>query len=346
MENLIKELLVGQIREKHITVRSIQSQIDKMCEYDKSLKWMSVSTIERRLQHPLEMSEEELFMMRDAVRHIVSDSMWLHIRRHITERIRYNYANQISLAVNKGFALHQKVIDYDNWENDDSYIKRVLSFFRDSPPLIQKWWLTNLNTYLRLPDLAKASILCGSYIGHSCLRNSGYNAMIMKFIDYFPFLQGVNSIVSLDDDNLSLLGDILKVSANTLDNDDIPELFYRYACEKDEIMIDAGRDSLSFGSDDEKRFCQLAVNFKHSVTDFFVDERDFLHDCCFILYVDKTEWLLAYVTSVFYFRLKAEEDRYRIRREYHDRGCTGFRFTDKELDYLCELLHVINKKAG
>lgn len=342
MENLIKELLIQQIKDKHITVRALHGEISKLCENNHNLKWISMATLERRLQHPADISEEELYIIRDATQNIVSDSVWIHIKRNITEKMRYKYAMEIDDAVSHGFALRQKVDHYDNFSNDKEYVCNILAFYRSAPIHIKRWWLNNLETYLQLPDLSKAVLMCSSYIGHSIKKDLQYNNKIIKFLDYFPIFQGINSISSFQNNELHILSRIMSSAADVLDENSIPDQLYE--CAKSKMNI-----KFSFVSEQdpvdtfETSFCRLAVSYKHSITDYKTDAQDFIHSCCFILFIEKVEWLLAFATTIFFFRLKHEEDRYNIRREYHDRGCTGFRFTDKELDYLCEFLYIIEK---
>lgn len=336
MESIIKTVLVEQIREKHITVRSIHAQIEKICAADQRCQWISLSTLERRLQRPGDMSSDELRLIRDAVKMIVSDSVWIHVRRHITERMRLNYASQIDRAVENGFALHQQLVDYSGFEDDPVFYNQILNFYYAAPKHLRDFWGKTLETYLLLPDIAKASILCGSYIGHSVMKDEAYNRKVLEFIDYFPLFQGINIIGRLDNKDVALLGKLMLAAASTIDADTVPQKYWEYAVHRSKIVLtNTARRRLS---SDAKEFMRLATSYKHSVKDYPVDAADFIHGICFILFIDRVEWLLAYTTSVFYYNLEQTENRYYLQREYHSRGCTGFRFTDKELDYLCELL--------
>lgn len=334
MEDVVKSILVDQIKEKHISVRELHGEIEKICDSDPSRQWFSLATLERRIQKPSDISGDELYLIRDAVKNIVSDSLWIHIRRHITETMRIKYAAKIDDAVRHGFALHRRLVNYSGFDNDDVFVKSIASFYITSPDHIKSWWSRYLETYLLLPDISKASLMCSSYIGNSLQRNVVNDAKLLKFIDFFPLFQGINMISKFSDDEIKLLGNLLLISANILDEKEIPDQYFDYAISKNNIPNYISAEPVS-----ENDFVKLAMRYKHSVKDYAVDAKDFIHGICFILFIDRIEWLLAYATSVFYFMIQKTDKRQLVDREYHDRGCTGFRFTDRELDYLCELLY-------
>ncbi len=336
MESALKSILIEQIKEKHISVRELHAQIEKICVNDHSAQWISLSTLERRIQHPDKISSEELNLIRDAVRATISESAWIHIKRNITEKLRYRYATQIDQAVSRGFALHQKLADYDNTLDSDDFIEYIRQFYRSAPSGVRKRWLELLPTYLLLPDLAKAGLLCGSYIGKNIAKSEEYDCKILKFIDYFPVFQGVNILGSLEDHQISVLSGILQLAATAVVPEDTPDIYCRYSIDKNLIEKPTGFYTPAEGED---TFLKMVVKYKRSITDFLVTPETFIRGICFALYISRAEWLLAYTTSIIYYNMDDTEKRLFKHREYHDRGCTGFRFTDKELDYLCSLLY-------
>lgn len=336
MEDVMKYLLVEQIKEKGLTVREMHAQIEKICENDRSRQWFSMSTLERRLQRPDDISPEELILIRDAVRGILSNAAWIHIKRNITEDLRQRYVSMIDEAVSKGFALHQQIADYDNTSDDDAFVRDVRIFYRHAPEKARERWMQVLPVYLRLPDIAKAAVMCGSYIGRSRTRNEAYESKTLQFIDYFPVFQGINIISMLTDDQISVLSGILKLASLPFDTAVLPDKYRVYAVDKAAIEIPSGFGQPAAG---EQEFARLVQRYKHTITDFHVESGDLIRGLCFVLYLGRVDWLLAYTTSIFYYNLEETESRIYMRREYHERGCTGFRFTDKELDYLCELLY-------
>ena len=311
MEDIIGELLVQQIKERRITVRALYHQMEVQYEKDPRLRWISMTTLERRLQNPNSITDEELVLMRESVKNLISGAEWIHIQRNITERMRYKYARSIDAAISNGFALSTQIRDYNNTGDDKEYVLNVLTFYKTAPDHIKKWWLTHLETYLNLPNLAKASIMCSAYIGRSLEKSCEYTDKVNKFLNYFPFFQGINILSAFNNNDLGLLGKVMSLASDVLEDKAIPG------------------------------FCRLAVSYKAAITDYDVSYKDFIHECCFVLFVEKVEWLLALATAIFIYRYN-QECTYNLRREYHPRGCTGFKFTDKELDYLCELLYVID----
>ena len=309
--------------------------MDIICSKYPEHEWMSLSTLDRRIQEPISFKTSELRLLQEAVKSIVSNASWIHIKRNITEGMRENYGHLIDEAISNGFALHGTISDtVDPTEDDEEFIKQINAFYIQAPEECRRYWDKVLPCYLKLPDLAKASILCSSYIGHSDLKNKESNKKIKEFLDYFPIYWGIGMIAGIDDSYIQQLGDILKVSTQMVE--DIPEQYRGYAISKDNIPNFDGRDTTIYNP-----FVEYAIKYKHTVTDYQVDAKDFIHGVSFILYIDRIEWLLAYATSIFSYKVNQIDQNYSIRREYHDRGCTGFRFSDPELDYLCELLYVV-----
>lgn len=339
MENLLKDLLVRQIKEKHISVRALHSKIESLCSKSPEYEWISMSTLERRLLNPQKLTEKEYKLIELAVREIVSDSVWIQIKKQISEKSRYNYIQKIDKHINKSYALHGEMESIDIICKNN-YCSEILSFYRNAPDFIKMWWLSNLETYLKLPDLTRASVICASYIGKKSKKNEIYNQKIIKFLDYFPLFQGFDYISDYSGDDLYILGKILEISSNILDLNTIPDVYWQNSVNKE--IIDVNIDNqLEIRNEFEDSFCRLAESYRKSITDYKVTSKDFIHECCFILFLNKIEWLLAFSTTIFFFKLKRKEDRNNRERIPHDRGCTGFRFTEKELDYLCELIHVI-----
>ena len=85
MEDIIGELLVQQIKERRITVRALYHQMEVQYEKDPRLRWISMTTLERRLQNPNSITDEELVLMRESVKNLISGAEWIHIQRNITE---------------------------------------------------------------------------------------------------------------------------------------------------------------------------------------------------------------------------------------------------------------------
>lgn len=339
MEDIIGELLVQQIKERRITVRALYHQMEVQYEKDPRLRWISMTTLERRLQNPNSITDEELVLMRESVKNLISGAEWIHIQRNITERMRYKYARSIDAAISNGFALSTQIRDYNNTGDDKEYVLNVLTFYKTAPDHIKKWWLTHLETYLNLPNLAKASIMCSAYIGRSLEKSCEYTDKVNKFLNYFPFFQGINILSAFNNNDLGLLGKVMSLASDVLEDKAIPSDYRRYALDKESI---GGFGITQTRFDEfEEGFCRLAVSYKAAITDYDVSYKDFIHECCFVLFVEKVEWLLALATAIFIYRYN-QECTYNLRREYHPRGCTGFKFTDKELDYLCELLYVID----
>lgn len=338
MDKFISEILVEQIKEKGISVRELHAQIEKICEKDTTAQWISLSTLERRFQHPKNITEAELPLIRDAMKSIVSGSLWMHVKRHITEELRYKYASQIEEAVSKGFALHQRLADYDNSFEDTDFVTKIRNFYRDSPENVRKRWLEILPIYLGLPDIAKASLLCCSYIGKSVDKNDIHNQKILKFMDYFPIFQGINIISRISDEQIASLSGILNLASTAIIPADVPNEYRRYAIDKSLIPVE---HNISTSVTNEERFMAYVIRYRASIRDFLVTPEDFIRGICFTLFIDRVEWLLAYTTSIVYYDMKETRERLKMDREYHDRGCTGFRFTDNELDYLCSLIYVL-----
>ncbi len=338
MEDIVKELLVEQIKEKKISVRDLHKQIEKICTSDNSHVWFSISTLERRLQNPKDITSEELLLIRDAVKSLISNATWIHMRRNITNSLREKYISQIDEAVSNGFALHQQLKNYNNIIDADDFCIKIKAFYRNASKDIQKRWLKILPVYLSLPDLTKACIMCGSYIGRSVEKNALYEQKILLFVDYFPIFQGVNIINHLSNNDIALLSDLLKLASISFDYELIPDYYRTYAVNKDLIKIP---EMSPIQGIEEEYFLTIVKNYKHSIIDYQVTPEDFIRGLCFILYLERIEWLLAYASSIFYYNLNEIERKTDPNREYYDRGCTGFRFTEKELEYLCELLYTI-----
>ena len=107
-------------------------------------------------------------------------SKWIfyvqNIRRNITEGMREKYAHMIDNAISHGFALHGKLEDIiDSTVDDEGYMQQINGFYEEAPKECRIFWEKILPCYLQLPDLAKASILCSSYIGRSKLNNKESN---------------------------------------------------------------------------------------------------------------------------------------------------------------------------
>ena len=340
MNTVFNELLVSQIKERQVTVRALHKQIGRLCEKNSDYQWLSLATLERRLQNPASISEEEHDLIKEAFKKILSESMWIHVQRNITERLRFKYAQKIDVAVSQGFALPLELKDYDNTDTDREFVSGILTFYRQAPVYVKKWWLSYLETYLKLPNLAKATILCSSYIGRSLSKNTLYDQKIRRFLEYFPFFYGISDLSKFDSNELSLLGSLMTITSDLLDPGNIPDVYRDYAIDKRNIPTDNTliHDDLD---DFESGFCRLATAYKNSIVDYKVSYKDYIHECCFVLFVDRVEWLLAFATAIFVYRANINNMLYSGRKEYHPRGCTGFKFTDKELDYLCELLYIV-----
>ncbi len=334
MENIIKLLLVGQIDSKNISLRELHAEIEKLCEKDKSYTWFSLTTLSRRLNNPLELTDEETVLIRDAVRNVVSESTWIHMKRNITEGMKRKYSSQIEKAIENGFAL-KPIVVYNNKEDDEIYIKEISTFYKNAPQICKDIWERVVPTYLSMPDIAKASLMCTVYLGRNLEKNKEHEKRIMDFIDFFPVFQGINVINDLNPDKIRLLADILKLaSLEDVDPNSIPPIYKKYAIDKN-LIPEAENKIKTRGT-----IIEQALRYKYGVKDFKISFRDFIHGLCYTLFLTRTEWLLAYTTTLFFYKLEQVEDRYRLRRDYHTKGCSGFRFTDNELSYLCELLYL------
>ena len=339
MEDIVKLLLVEQIKERKISIRNLHKQMDQICAKNPEYEWMSLSTLDRRMQEPLSIQDAELRLMQQAIEQILSHAQWIHVKRNITEGMRENYAYLIDDAVSNGFALHGNLnTEIDVTKDDIEFISQINAFLRSATPECIAYWEQILPCYLHLPDLAKASILCGSYIGHSKLRNELYNDKIKEFLNYFPLYWGIGDIAKLNNSSVAVLGEILL--ASTIGSIKPPEEYWTYAINKNSIPVFAETSVAP-----ESKISEYAIKYKHSITDYQVSAQVFIHGLCFILFIDRMEWLLAYAASIFSYKVNQVDISYSIRREYHDRGCTGFRFSDPELDFLCELLYVIESET-
>ena len=336
MEDIVKLLLVEQIKERKISIRNLHKQMDQICAKNPEYEWMSLSTLDRRMQDPLSIQDAELRLIQQAIEQILSHAQWIHVKRNITEGMREKYAHLIDEAMSHGFALHGSLSnDIDPYNGDEEFVSQVNGFYEDAPEECRRHWEKVLPCYLGLPDLAKASILCASYIGRNDAENKESNRRIKEFLDCFPVYWGINLLAGMDDDSIRQLGSILRAAPEYTLN--VSEKYRGYAIDRMNIPTFTGQPKPT------SAFTGYAIAYKHSVTDYKVDARDFIHGASFLLYIDKMEWLLAYASSIFSFKVNQLDRSYSIRREYHDRGCTGFRFSDPELDYLCELLYVMKK---
>lgn len=342
MESVLARLLVDQIKKKDISARELHKHIESLCDNNNDYIWLSLSTLERRIQNPDKITDSEFILIRDALKAVLSGSDWMHLKRYITDKVRRNYVKLIDEALSYGFALHQNLVDYDNSLGDSDFVRDVTLFFRSAPEDVRTRWLVILPVYLMLPDLAKASLLCCSYIGKSVENNKNRNNKILQFIDGFPMFQGVNVISRLSDKQILSLSGILQLSASPTVPQSTPDIYRRYAIDKSLIQIHDNNTSMV---PDERNFMNIVTRYRHSITDYPVTAEDFIRGLCFTLYIDRIEWLLAYTTSVVFYNMNEMDSRLYKQREYHDRGCTGFRFTDKELDYLCCLLYELGIDA-
>ncbi len=333
MESILKLLLAEQIEERKIKLRDIHREIDKICESDKSQQWISLSTLSRRMDKPENISEDEFGLIRQAVSNVLSKLEWTKAKRTMTERLQYSIL--LEQAISNGIALHQDLLDYDNTKNDQ-FSEDALYFYRNAPDCCKKYWDQILETYLLLPDVAKASVLCASYIGRSTQENINRNEKIMAFVDLLP-VYDISIANWFDKRQLQLLSNIL-YAASICDSLSVPEEYHRYAIDSKNIpRIPKGKYIAQ--NEEEEKFVHAVRCYQNSVTDFEICIYDFIKELSFILFLDKEEWFLAYTSSIFSFHCEKIEDRFQLSREYYETGCTGFRFTERELGYLYTLIH-------
>ncbi len=337
MEDIVKTLLAEQIKERKITVRAIHKEIDRLCCANKDYDWFSMSTLERRLQRPTEMSEAEGLLIRDALKNIVTESAWTHMRRNITEKMRYTYAGLINEAVNNGFALSSTVKEYTNKDDDLDFIKKMSWIYEEVPDCCRLFWNKHLNTYTHLPNISKACLLCSSYIGKNIHLNKEYNKKIIEFINIFPLYEGASVISNASDDIIKELGNILIASVDTIKE----KPRFIHDCAHGNIIIpDDYKIKRGQPDHDQEMFLNTVLMYKNNIVDYKVRPEDMIKELCFILCLDKFEWLLAYVTTIFSQYINPIKEQI-TPKEYHTRGCSGFSFINEELDYLNELLSYI-----
>lgn len=336
MEDTLKLLLVEQIEERKISLRDIQKEIDKICEADSSQQWISLSTLDRRINNPKKITDEEFILIRSAISNVLTRVEWSKLKRSITERLKYSALLQ--QAISNGFALHQNLVDYDNTK-DEQFSSDALYFYRNAPADCRKYWDRVLETYLLLPDVSKAAIMCASYIGESVQKNISRNEKIMSFINLFPTYDGIRIADWFESGQIDLLSKILH-AASICEDISAPDEYRQYAIDVKSIPKISSERCLA-QTKEERQFVRLVRRYQNSVTDFKVCSYDFIKGLSFILFLDKTEWILAYATSIFSFHCDKVENRFQMPREYYETGCTGFRFTDRELGYLYTLIHEV-----
>lgn len=331
MEKIFKQTLVEQAKLRHISVRSIHQKIEELCERDPSHQWFAESTLERRFRQPETMSSDEAELVRLALREIMTQADLVHARNILTKRQRAKAEEVVAKAVELGYPTTAfSFLTRETVQMADEFDYDVLNFYRKAPKSAKKFWKTHLPTYLQMPNLAKAAVMCTAYIGKVLHKDRLRNEKIRLFLDYFPFYDNCMVIDQFSSAQIQNLGGILSAVAAEYDRCSW-DVFRPLAYDKDAHRIDATQTKPK--NHDEKWFLTLARSYRSSVTDYSVTSADFAHTACFILFIDRTEWLLSYASSIFANKQLPEKAG-----EYYDKGCTGFRFTGTELGYLCELV--------
>ncbi|WP_027432024.1 hypothetical protein [Lachnospira multipara] len=227
------------------------------------------------------------------------------------------------------------IVSLPNSGGNDLDLELLRKMYCFASPEIRHWWNTNLNTYLALPDVVKAALLCCSYIGTNISNIEVKKKRISQLLDFFYFnaknflevepryqiqliniLEIINEYKTYDDTNVKKWAiDKNNIDFNCFLHQDIEELDRQY------ISLES-----------------LFLEYKSIGNEYTL--RDFIHAISFPIFLRKEDWAVALSLSVLYY--KKRDIIGRDRKLKYKGGCTDYHFSKMELELLLNIIKILN----